>query len=84
MKSMKRIPIILNGGGIEATAYIVDELPTVGSVFKNRFVREIFPYPLTWADQKVQEVWQYAIWSLHLSDDAWEYVAIHEPESETM
>ena len=78
----RRVPIILDGGGIEALANIVDELPELGDTFDGLTVLEVTPHPLTWTQQKDPDVWQYAIWYLHLSGNVWRYVAIHEAEAE--
>lgn len=80
----KRVPIILDGGGSEAIADIVDDLPELGDTYDGRTVLEVRPNPLTRTEQKAPDVWQYAIWYLHLEGNIWQYVAIHEPESETM
>lgn len=79
-----RIRFTIDGGGIEAIAHIVDELPELGDTWDGRTVLEVRPNPLTWTEQKNPDVWQYAIWYLHLEGNIWQYVAIHEPESETM
>ena len=77
----KRVQIIL-GGASEATADIVDELPEVGDKWEGRSILEVMPNPLTWTQQKTPDVWQYAIWYLHLEGDIYRYVAIHEEEAE--
>lgn len=80
--NLNRIPVVLAGGGSYARAQILPDLPELGDTFDGRTVLEVRPNPLTWTEQKDPEVWQYSIWYLHLSGDIWQYVAVHEPESE--
>ncbi len=77
-----RVRIILDGGGIEASADVVDELPEIGDEYDGRTVLEVIPKPLTWTEQPTPDVWQYAIWYMHLSGDIWHYLAIYEAEAE--
>lgn len=77
-----RVRITLDGGGIEASADIVDELPEIGDEYDGRTVLEVIPNPLTWTEQPTPDVWQYAIWYMHLTGDIWYYLAIHEKETE--
>ena len=78
----RRVTIVLTGGGSTASADIVDELPELGDTYGGRTVLEVTPYPLTWTEQKVPDVWQYAIWYIHLQGNVWRYLAIHEAEAE--
>lgn len=78
-----RVPVVLNGTSV-ALADIVSDLPELGDLYDGRAVLEVRPSPLTWPDQKAPDVWQYAIWHIHLAGNVWRYLAIHEPESETM
>lgn len=78
----KRVRIKLTGGGHEAIADIVGELPEVGDVYDGSAILEVSPYPLTWMEQKAPDVWQYAIWYIRLADGRGRYIAIHEEEAE--
>lgn len=80
----RRIKFTIDGGGIEASADIVDELPQLGDTYDGRTVLEVRPNPLTWMEQKNMEIFNYSIWKLHLEGNEWRYVAVHEPESDTM
>lgn len=77
-----RVRIALGGGGIEANADIVDELPEIGDEYDGRTVLEVIPKPLTWMEQRTPDVWQYAIWYMRLAGDFCRYLAIHEAEAE--
>lgn len=77
-----RIRITLDGGGIEASADIVDELPEIGDVYDGRTVLEVIPKPLIWTEQRTPDVWQYAIWYIRLTENFCRYLAIHEAEAE--
>lgn len=80
----RRIKFTIDGGGIEASADIVDDLPQLGDTYDGRIVLEVNPNPLTWMEQKNPEIFNYSIWKLHLEGNHGRYVAIHEPESDTM
>lgn len=79
-----RARIVLDGGGIEASADIVDELPEIGDEYDGRTVLEVIPKPLTWTEQRTPDIWQYAVWYIRLAGNRCCYLAIHEPESETI
>ena len=64
-----------------ASAEIVNELPELGDTFHGHIVLEAGPFPLV-DDQDDHEVYQFAIWRLHLSGNIYDYVAIHEAEAE--
>lgn len=64
-----------------ASADIVDELPEIGDTFHGRAVLEVCPFPLV-DEQDDPEVYQFAVWKLHLSGNVYYYVAIHEAEAE--
>ncbi len=77
-----------------ATALVVDELPEIGKPFccgpyTAARVLSLEPCPYTCPQDEHQEALQYAVWRVNyepVSDphDDYFYVAIHEPESETM
>lgn len=64
-----------------ASADIVEELPEIGDTFHGRTILEVSPFPLV-DEQTDPEVYQYAVWKLHLSGNVYYYVAIHEAEAE--
>ena len=65
----------------EASADIVEELPEIGDTFRGRTVLEVSPFPLV-DEQDDPEVYQFAVWKLHLSGNVYNYVAIHEADAE--
>ena len=64
-----------------ASAEIVNELPELGDTFHGHIVLEVSPFPLV-DDQDDPEVYQFAVWKLHLSGNVYNYVAIHEADAE--
>lgn len=63
------------------SADIVDELPQIGDIYHGRTVLEVIPAPPD-VEQDNPEVYQYAIWKLHLQGQVYWYIAIHEAEAE--
>jgi hypothetical protein len=82
--TMKRITFTLTGGAQQASASILPDLPQIGDTLDGLAVLEVSPYPLTWTEQKDPEIWNYAIWYLHLEGKRFVYVAVHEEESEKL
>lgn len=65
-------------------AEIVPDLPSVGTLFKGRRVRAVAPFPLRFPQER-PEVYAYAIWRVYAGISPLpHYVAVQEPEAETL
>lgn len=65
-------------------ALIVSALPEPGQMFGGYIIAAVEPHPL-YCEQPSPDVYAWSVWRLRFADCSAEaFVAIHEPESETI